>query len=135
MFGSDPVLECPAIVELGDRELGEVAVARLTIANRGGRELVIEEMQSNCACSGLEREQDGKFIRLNSLRVAPREEVQLVMRVLVQGAPGGPAQSRVEFRTNDPVRPAAAIHTSVSKVKAGVNTLPTSVVFGTLLAD
>lgn len=130
-----PVLECPAVVELGDRELGEVAVARLTIANRGARELVIDEMQSNCACSGLEREQEGKFIRLSSLRLAPNEQAELIMRVLVQGSPGSPSQSRVAFRTNDPARPSAAIDTFVSKVKAGVNTVPTSVIFGTLSAE
>lgn len=130
--GTDPVLECPGLIELGERELGEIAIARLTIANRGGRELVIDELDSNCACSGLEREQGGEFVRLSSLRLAPHEEVELVMRVSVQGLPGNPSQSRVTFRSNDPTHPRSAIDTWISRVKAGVTTVPTSVVFGTV---
>ena len=36
------------------------------------------------------------------------------------------------FRTNDPDRPEVAIEASVSRVKAGVSTIPTSASFGTL---
>jgi hypothetical protein len=132
--GADPVLECPRLLELGERELGEVALARFTIANRGGRELVVDEFRSNCSCSGLEREEDGEFFRLDSLRVGPHEQTEVVMRVSVQGSPGDPAQNRVSFRTNDPACRTGAIETLVSKVKAGVTTVPTSAVFGTLTA-
>lgn len=131
-LASSPALECPASLELGERELGEVALARFTIANRGGKELVIDEIESNCACSGLERETDGKFVRLTSLRLAPYERTNLTMRVLVQGAPGSATQNGVSFRTNDPTCATMHIDAHVSKITAGVTTVPTSIVLGTL---
>ncbi|MEX2175707.1 MAG: hypothetical protein WD872_15185 [Pirellulaceae bacterium] len=132
--GAVPILECPQAIDLGERELGEVALARFTIANRGDGELLIERIESNCACSGLEREQDGKFLRITSLRIAPREETGVVLRILVQGTPGDATRNGVVFHTNDPARPIAGVEATISRVKVGVSTLPTSVVFGTLFA-
>lgn len=131
-IGSDPVLECPATVELGEQELGKVTVARFTVANRGGGELVLDEIRTNCACSGLEREKDGQFFRIESLRLGPNQQAELAMRILVQGPPGGAARNSVAFHSNDATRPQAAIEVFVSKVRAGVTTLPTSVGFGTM---
>ena len=133
LSGLSPVLECPEVLDMGERELGEVAVSRFTIANRGGGELEITDVHSNCSCSGLEQERDGQFIQLKSLRLAAGERAELVMRVLVQGTPGIPKHNSVQFRTNDPDRAEMAIVVSISKVKAGVTTIPTSAIFGTLI--
>ncbi len=127
-----PVLECPATLDLGKRELGEVALSRFTIANRGGGQLEITGVQSNCSCSGLEQERDGRFVRLESLRLSAGEKAEVVMRVLVQGTPGIPNRTGVRFLTNDPDRPEMAIEAVVSRVMAGVTTIPTSASFGTL---
>jgi len=131
---SHPILDCPQVIEFGERELGEVALARFTVANRGGTELVIDEVQSNCACSGLEREQNGKLIRVERLRLKPRESMQLIMRLLVQGTPGSSVTNGVQFHTSDPANPDQWIEASVSRVRAGAATRPTSVVFGSLSA-
>ncbi len=130
--GTSPVLECPDMLDLGERELGEVALMRFVIGNRGGGQLEITEIQSNCTCTGLEQERDGEFVRLTSLHLSGGEKADLVMRVLVQGTPGIPNRTGVKFRTNDPDRLEMAIEALVSKVMAGVTTVPTSVIFGKL---
>ncbi len=48
--------------------------------------------------------------------------------------PGGTARNSVAFRTNDATRPQAAIEVFVSKIRAGVTTLPIRVGFGTIPA-
>lgn len=127
-----PVLECPESLDLGERELGEVALSHFTIANRGGGQLEITDVRANCSCTGLEQERNGEFVRVKSLSLAAAESVDLVMRVSVQGTPGIPNRTGVMFRTNDPDRPEVSIEALVSRVKAGVTTIPTSASFGTL---
>src|SRR5207249_4477033 len=83
----DPVADHPAKLDLGDHEMGDQVVTPFTIANRGGSDLLIDEIRTNCSCSGMEREQDGGFFRLESLRLKPGEEAHLVMRVSVGGVP------------------------------------------------
>ncbi|MGI8979756.1 MAG: hypothetical protein ACR2FY_11080 [Pirellulaceae bacterium] len=127
-----PVLECPETLDLGERELGEVALSRFTVANRGGGQLEITAVRSNCSCTGLEQELEGVFVRVESLRLSAGEKAELLMRVVVTGTPGRPTRNGVRFRTNDPDRPEMSIEAAVSKVKAGVTTIPTSASFGTL---
>src|SRR5205085_2712416 len=127
---STPVMECPQLLELGERELGEVALSRFTIANIGGGDLIIDQVQTNCSCTGLEREVDGKLERVESLHLRRGERADLDIRVSVQGYPGKPSQNVVRFRCNDPERPISEIKVLVSRVNAAVTTVPTSVVFG-----
>lgn len=133
LLGTHPVLDCPNVLELGERELGDVAVIRFAISNRGGQVLVIDDVQSSCSCSGLEQDLDGKFVRLTSLRVARGESVTIAMRVLVQGSLGTSARYKVSFRSNDPSRPAYGIEAVVAKVNGGAQANPTSLAFGSLL--
>lgn len=125
------ILDCPKVLQLGERELGEVAISEFTIANRGRGTLEITDVQSSCSCTGMEQEVNGDYIRVKSLRLRAGEQAELVMRVLVQGTPGIPARNGVRFLTNDPDNPEAAIEVEISRVKAGVSTVPASVVFGT----
>lgn len=131
-LGSEPVIECPQTIELGVREVGEIAVARFVMANHGGSDLVIDQLATNCACSGLEREENGQLVRIEELRLKPREQVNLAMRLSIRGQPGRPMRNGVSFHTNDPTRPAVTIEVVVSKVRAGVHAAPASVVFGTV---
>jgi Protein of unknown function (DUF1573) len=132
LSGLSPVLECPEVLELGERELGEVAMSRFTIANRGRGQLEITDVETSCSCTGLEQEREGKLVRVESLRLSAGEKAELMMRVAVQGTPGIPSRNGIRFRTNDPSREEVTIEASVSKVKAGVTTIPTSAIFGTL---
>lgn len=129
-----PTIDYPAELDLGDREVGEIAVARYTIANRGRRELVIDGIRTNCSCTGMEREQEGKFIRVESLRIQAGDQAELVIRVSVGGVPlGAQMLNVVEFQTNDPAHPQGRIEALVRRVSGGVFTVPESVVAGTMV--
>ena len=130
---NDPRIEYPARLDLGNHEVGEIAITRFTIANRGGGELVIDDIHSNCSCTGMEREQDGRYGRVNSLRLKAGEQANLVMRVSVRGVPiGAEMLNAVEFQTNDPDRPTGRIEAVVRFVSGGVSATPQSIIFGTV---
>jgi hypothetical protein len=130
--GSDPIIECPQSLDMGEHELGEIAVARFFVANRGGKELIIDQVRTNCSCSGLEREENGQLSPIEKLSLASDERVQLAMRISVRGQPGNATRNRVSFRTNDPTRPEVHIEAVVPKVTGAVTAAPTSVIFGTV---
>jgi hypothetical protein len=127
-----PVLEYPTRVDLGDREMGEVAVGTITIANRGGKDLRIDRIEVSCTCAGLERELDGRYVPFDELVVEPGTATQLAVRMMIRAMPGTPAVSQIHFRTNDPVQPAGTIDVVASRVN-GVAFSPTSAVFGDVL--
>ncbi len=127
-----PAVDYPAKLDLGNREEGQIAVARFTIANRGRQELAIDGIRTNCSCTGMEREQDGKFFRVNSLRIQAGEQVELALRVSVGGVPiGAHMRNILEFQTNDPAHPQGRIEALVRRVSGGIFTVPESVVAGT----
>ena len=128
--GSGPILDCPRLIELGEQELGQIAVARFTVANRGGEDLVLDKIQANCACTGLELEKGTNFIRVESLRLHPGESAPVAVRATVRGRPGDPLRIAVMFHSNDATRPEPRIEIVVSKIKGGIYSLPTSVIFG-----
>src|SRR5260370_2360553 len=70
-LGKPPVLDCPKLIDLGEHEKGEVAMARLEIWNRGKSELHIRKATSNCPCAGLEQQTRNGFTLLKSLKIAP----------------------------------------------------------------
>jgi hypothetical protein len=128
-----PRIDYPRRLDLGPQEIGEHAAARFTIANRGAGELVLDQIQTNCSCSGMEREEQGRFVRLESLRLKAGEQADLVMRVSVRGVPiGAEMINVVEFRTNDPAEPAGRMEVVARCVSGSVSVTPPSVVFGTV---
>lgn len=124
LMRSVPVVEFPAVIDLGEHEQGEVVNSRFTIANRGKGELVIDQIRTTCACAGLEREVDGTFVRVESLRLGPREEAELMLRISVRGPAGAPSRNRIVFRTNDSSRPEGAIEAVIPKVTGGLGVAP-----------
>jgi hypothetical protein len=129
LAGADPVLECPKTIQLPEQEIGQTAVARLRLSNRGRADLLIDEVRTNCSCSGLEREADGESARVESLQIKPQEQVELAMRVSARGPIGSSLRNVVTFRTNDPTRPTARIEVVVPRITGGITTVPASVVF------
>lgn len=127
-----PVIDYPTYFDLGDHEKGDVVVTPFTIANRGGGELRIDEITSNCGCTGMEREENGRYVSLESIRLKAGEVAHLMMRVSVGGPLGFAAHNFVEFRTNDPQQPTGRIEVVVGRVSGGVFTTPESVVFRTV---
>ena len=65
----DPVIEYPARLDFGEREIGEVAVVPFAIANRGTGGLVIDEIRTNCSGTGMEKRREFSFQRVESLRL------------------------------------------------------------------
>ncbi len=133
LFRSGPVIVFPATLELGERELGELATASFTITNIGGGELLIDDVHMNCACTGLEKETEGRYTRVDSIRLGPNETADLRVRVSVQGAIGTLSRNTVRFRTNDAMYPEAAIEVITSKIVGGISCFPTGAIFGSVL--
>jgi hypothetical protein len=52
--GTGPVIIFPSTIDLGEREQGQVVVTRFTISNDGVGDLQIQDVSTNCSCSGLE---------------------------------------------------------------------------------
>jgi hypothetical protein len=81
----------------------------------------------------MEREQDGHYGLVETLRLKAGEEANLVMRVSVRGVPvGAEMLNVVGFRTNDPAQPNGRIECIVRFVSGGVRAHPGSIVFGTV---
>jgi hypothetical protein len=122
------------MIDIGEQEVDQIAVAPLVIRNRGRGELVIDRITSSCSCSGLEREDGATFAPVQELRLGGRAEASLRVRFSVRGIPGEPARSAITIRTNDPAAPEWRMEIFVPQVIGGVVTTPRSLVFGTLLA-
>jgi hypothetical protein len=131
---SAPALDCPETLDLGRHERGEVVVARFALSNRGGSDLLIDDVRRHpaCGCSAVEREIDGKWFPVESLWLSPGEQVGLALRASINGQAGAPKRFLIEFHTNDPGRPEATIGVVVPEVTSGVATVPSSVVVGTV---
>lgn len=127
-----PILDAPGEVHLGDREVGETAQSTFRIVNQGNADLILNDIRSSCTCLGIERVVDGKPIRVDSLRLGPKEQIELQVRISVRGQAGKPSVTPIAYRTNDPVRPESVLNVIISKVKGGLLTTPTSVSFGTV---
>lgn len=129
MTRSAPVAEFPETIDLGERESGDVAEARLIIANRGGGELVVDHIRTNCSCAGLERQDGDKLIPVETLRIAGGEQADLVVRVAVRGI--APVANIFDFQTNDPTRPNSRVVITVPRITGSLAAEPTSILLGT----
>lgn len=128
-----PTLEYAATLNLGSAELGQQACQRVLFKNRGGRDLVVDDVRTNCSCSGLETKVDGKFARFKALVIAPGQEVDLWLRISVRGVSAGESlANRIEFRTNDPALPTGRIDVVIGPVSGGVQARPEKVAMGTV---
>jgi hypothetical protein len=128
----DPVLEMPLRIELGPKEYGQIAEVPFVVANRGGTDLVLDQFRLTCACNGLERKVDGKYLRCEAFRLGPDEKAELRLRFGVRSPIGGQARSAVYCRTNDPARAEAALVIVIPKVTGGIVAAPNTVDFGTV---
>jgi hypothetical protein len=122
------------VIDMGEHEVGQVAVAHFIVANRGGRDLIVDQIRSSCVCAGLEIEEDGKFLSVESLRLKAGQETKLALRISVRGQPGTAMRVTVGFHTNDPDCPEAALQAVVPRVTGGIDVSPTTVIFGTVAA-
>jgi hypothetical protein len=129
---SGPVAEFPTQINVGERAVGESVTSSFVIANRGASVLTIDNVRTNCSCSGLERLIDGMPAPVRSLTLAPGEGVGLQVRVVVRGTPGRAVHNMIEFRTNDTALPTGVIKIVVPSVIGGVTTYPPELLFGNI---
>lgn len=127
-----PLLLYADTVDLGERERGEIAVGRLRVTNGGSGKLILKDFRTSCSCAGVEREESGKYVPIQSVQLAPGEQVELTARVAIGARPGERQWVQVHFNTNDPARPTVTIDLIAPRVKGGIFSQPAAVVFGTV---
>jgi len=129
-FQAGPTLDCPARVDLGTREVGEMATAVFQVHNRGGKPLWVGNIRTECSCVGVEREQeDGTFQKVEECWLNPREVVRFAARVAIRGTPGREIINRIHFSSNDPDRLENDLDIVVPSVR-GLLVEPNSFIFG-----
>jgi hypothetical protein len=130
-----PALECPNEIDLGTREIGEVAESSVLIRNIGGSDLIIDTIQTDCVCSGLVRKLEGGrgFERVNELRLGPGEVADLAVRVAIGIASQQPVKHVISFRTNDQRQPQAQIVIVIARVLGGVHAVPSEAFIGSVV--
>jgi hypothetical protein len=121
-----PLLDAPAIIELGEREHGAIATATFTVHNSGDSELLLSDFQvSDCICCNVfEVESQGHKTPLRELRLAGGQSAEIHFRKAVKGNASEPTHSFITFHTNIPSQPEAKISVTVANVLAGVTATP-----------
>jgi len=127
-----PALECPSRLDLGPQESQAIAVGHVRVRNNGRADLVIDHLRTTCSCATVGREEGGKFLRVDSLRLASGQEAELAVRVGVSVRPGTAQAVSVQFESNDPAHRRWAIRVLVPRVRGGGYAEPFAVVFGEL---
>lgn len=125
-----PILECPAIVNVGPVEYGTVIEANFSVANRGGSELVLNEFRSGCTCESIEVKRGDSFVRVGEVRLKPNESALMRLVMSVSERARESMSSPIYFHTNVPDRPEARLVVDVPVILAGLSAVPRSVTFG-----
>lgn len=131
--GAPPVIEYPAVIDLGDRTANEMVTSQFQIANLGGQELVIRQVETSCACGKLHREIAGKSEVVEELRLSPGERADMSVHTLLHAKSAGTFSQTISFLTNDPRQPEGRITLVYHTASGGFRFLPTAVHFGRLL--
>jgi len=127
-----PSISYPGEIDLGEREIGEIALAKFTISNNGTKDLEIDSVKTNCSCSGLEVFSKGEYLKISELILKKGETAEMALRISVRGVPpDSTAINRIFFRTNDPNHPECVINAVIPRVKSGVHLVPDILSLGT----
>ncbi|MBX9624429.1 MAG: hypothetical protein K2X82_11525 [Gemmataceae bacterium] len=125
-----PTADYPTALDLGPQKRGETTVGTFRVENRGEQTLVLDSFNTSCSCSGVEVHTGGQWHRVERVRIAPADGVDLAVRVAVVATPGTPQTVHVQFATNDPAHPQARVVVTVPCVTADHHTDPAALVFG-----
>jgi hypothetical protein len=129
-----PVLDCPSEVTFEEQELGVPFVAHFRIANQGRAALVVDEVPSDCACTGLWLDRDDPPQRLKDVTLAPGESLPVRTNLRAYGRPGEPYRVCLTLSTSDPYRREFPVCINVGLLRGGLAWQPQSVVFGAVRA-
>jgi hypothetical protein len=128
-----PALHYPSTLDLGPHKFGATAIARVVLANDGRGELVVGPFKTSCSCAGVEVERDGKFQRIEQLRIPPHSRFEVVVRIAVGAKPGTSQQVAIVFASNDPKQPEGSFEVHISQVLGGVYTIPSDAIVGDIV--
>ncbi|HET6575345.1 MAG TPA: DUF1573 domain-containing protein [Fimbriiglobus sp.] len=128
--GGPPIIEYPAVIDLGDRRANEIVASRFEIANRGGQELIVEQVKASCSCGSLQHEVGDHSEAIQELRLAPGERANVVVHTTVQVDGAGTFHQTVSFLTNDPDHPEGRITIVFRTASGGLRVNPGAVQFG-----
>jgi hypothetical protein len=121
------------VIDLGDRTANEMVTSQFQIANRGGQELVINQVKTSCACGKLYREIDGRSEVVEELRLSPGESADMSVHTLIRAKSAGTFNQTISFLTNDSDHPEGRITVTYRTASGGLRFYPTAVQFGRLL--
>lgn len=128
-FSGPPRAQFPIQLDLGERAANETVVQPFFISNRGGEELVIDQVGSSCSCGVLGRTVGDRMEPIERLTVPPGGRVEVVVRLDTRVASAGNFAQTVTFRTNDPNRPEGRVTLTFKAFGASVRALPNSLPF------
>jgi hypothetical protein len=135
-FNFTPSILYPAEILYETKELGDVITQKFFIQNQGFNELVINDIRSNCSCTGLETREGSEFFRASEIRIKGRQKSEVQLRVSVRGAPPESRLiNKIYFKTNDPVHSECQIDVIVNRVTAGVYSVPETLVINSTVSD
>jgi hypothetical protein len=129
LLSLQPVIVCQTSIHLGEQERGKVVAAQFQVANAGREKLVLSGIRADCACSGLERLENGIFVRPQEIVIKPNETAELLVRLAVRGPHGQAVRHRVSFVTNDPTQPEVHVDVVIDKVIGGIEASPSALLF------
>jgi hypothetical protein len=107
--------------------------SRFQIANKGGQQLLIDQVKSSCGCGHLYREIDGKSELVEKLCLAPGERADLSTQTLIQANSAGTYSRTFTLWTNDPSQPQAQITIVYRTASGGLRFHPNAANFPRLL--
>lgn len=131
IVGGRPVIEVPQDIDLGEQEQGATALATFAVKNAGTAALQINDFETDCGCSGVERRLGESFASVSAVEVAPGESCELCLRLPVRGDSGRVRRFSVQFRTNDPGHESVQVGIRL-KVTGRVIAVPAQLLLGTI---
>ncbi|QVL29919.1 hypothetical protein KIH39_13675 [Telmatocola sphagniphila] len=125
-------LEFPVLVELGELPVSSRAVAEFSIANRADEDISIFRFKTACSCMGVEFQKGDIWEPVNSVKIPAKSVFKFRLRFSVVGNFGQPMQTSIQFETNEPTQKSAEVIVKVSKVIAGMTSVPPVIVLSDL---
>lgn len=118
-------IKYPEVINFGVREIGDVAIERFFVENKGRENLIVNKIKTNCSCTGFEIKKNGEFVKANEFVIAPGKTEEVAVRLTVQGIPpNSKATSEIFFQTNDPDQKDCKIKLIIDRVKSGLSPIP-----------
>jgi hypothetical protein len=118
-----PVLVLPPVVDVGIIPLYRTVEIPINVRNAGRQPLILDDFKKSCGCLAVEQRTPEGKAPVTTARVDPEGDLELVLVFTAVESPFGTFRHRVEFGTNDPAQPRAAVEIT-GRVELGIYTAP-----------